>query len=86
VNSNNIKEVEELYKPYKTKKKTLAMLAIEKGFQIVADNFKKNISKIPDNFLAKYDSTEILEGASQIISAEISANMNLRHALRDDLQ
>ena len=30
-------EVEEIYKPYKSKKKTKAMIAIEKGFQVIAD-------------------------------------------------
>jgi uncharacterized protein len=61
VNSTNIKEVEELYKPYKTKKKTLAMIAIEKGFQIMADTIKKNVSKIPEKLLQKYTAKEILE-------------------------
>jgi uncharacterized protein len=35
-----LKEVEEIYKPYKSKKKTKAMIAIEKGFQVIADYIK----------------------------------------------
>ena len=31
-NAKTLKEVEDLYKPYKLKKKTKAMIAIEKGF------------------------------------------------------
>ena len=38
------REVDEIYKPYKSKKKTKAMLAIEKGFWVVADYIKKNIA------------------------------------------
>jgi len=32
-----LKEVEEIYKPYKSKKKTKAMIAIEKGFGVIAE-------------------------------------------------
>jgi uncharacterized protein len=38
--SATLKEVEEIYKPYKSKKKTKAMVAIEKGFQVIADFVK----------------------------------------------
>lgn len=41
--AKTLKEVEDIYKPYKSKKKTKAMIAIEKGFQVVADEMKKNI-------------------------------------------
>lgn len=40
--ASTLKQVEELYKPYKSKKKTKAMLAIEAGFQPVADTIKTN--------------------------------------------
>ena len=40
--AKTLKEVEDIYKPYKSKKKTKAMIAIENGFQIVADEIKKN--------------------------------------------
>lgn len=40
--ATTLKQVEEIYKPYKSKKKTKAMLAIEKGFQPVADFVKTN--------------------------------------------
>lgn len=44
--AKTLKEVEEIYKPYKSKKKTKAMIAIENGFQVVANEIKKN-KKIP---------------------------------------
>ena len=46
--AKTLKEVEELYKPYKSKKKTKAMIAIEKGFQVVADSIKTNNLLIPE--------------------------------------
>ncbi|MDD2908024.1 MAG: Tex-like N-terminal domain-containing protein [Candidatus Gracilibacteria bacterium] len=46
--AKTLKEVEEIYKPYKSKKKTKAMIAIEKGFQVVADFIKTN-PKIPQS-------------------------------------
>ena len=39
--AETVKQVEEIYKPYKLKKKTKAMIAIEKGFQIVAEMIKQ---------------------------------------------
>lgn len=43
--AQTLKEVEELYKPYKSKKKTLAMIALEKGFGVIAERIKKNMSQ-----------------------------------------
>ena len=77
--ARSLKEVEEIYKPYKSKKKTKAMLALEKGFGVVAEAIKQNTSfEIPDSLLSQYSEEEILEGAEHIIAAEISANADLR--------
>ena len=86
IGSKTLKEVEDIYKPYKSKKKTKAMIAIEKGFQVVADSIKKNILIIPDDLLGEYPRDEILEGAIEIIGAEISANTIIRHSLTLELQ
>lgn len=87
INAKTLKEVEEIYKPYKSKKKTKAMIAIEKGFQVVADSIKKNGSiEIPENLLSEFSREEILEGSLEIIWAEISANGELRHLLIEELQ
>jgi tex-like protein protein-like protein len=51
--AQSLKEVEDIYKPYKSKKKTKAMIAIENGFQIVADKIKKNIDILPDDVILK---------------------------------
>jgi protein Tex len=85
--ARTLKEVEEIYKPYKSKKKTKAMLAIEKGFQVVADSIKQNTSfKLPDNLLSEYSEEEILQWAEDIIAAEVSANADLRADLIDTLE
>lgn len=98
--AKTLKEVEEIYKPYKSKKKTKAMIAIEKWFQFVADIIKKNIEIQPhpspllkgegieqlDNLLNQYPIEEILEWSVHIISAEVSANSDLRADLMETLQ
>jgi uncharacterized protein len=86
INAKTLKEVEEIYKPYRLKKKTKAMVAIEKGFQIVADTIKMNTLRISEDLLAKYPKEEIITGAIDIIGAEVSANATLRHALIDALK
>lgn len=64
--AKTLKEVEDIYKPYKSKKKTKAMIAIENGFQIVADEIKKN-KNISENdevlktLLADFSFSEIIE-------------------------
>lgn len=84
--AKTLKEVEELYKPYKSKKKTKAMIAIEKGFQIVADAIKKNSLAIPESLFVAFSREEIIEGAIEIIASEVSANASLRHSLIAELK
>ncbi|PIE85177.1 RNA-binding transcriptional accessory protein [Candidatus Gracilibacteria bacterium] len=83
--AKTIKLVEEIYKPYKLKKKTKAMIAIEKGFQVIADIIKSNIKpETREEFkklLIDYNPEEIIEGAIQIISSEIVASLELRDIL-----
>ncbi len=45
IKAKTLKEVEEIYKPYKSKKKTKAMLALENGFWVIAEMIKKNQKK-----------------------------------------
>ncbi len=90
IKAKTLKEVEEIYKPYKSKKKTKAMIAIEKWFQPIADYIKTNpqdidLSDFP-SLLEQYPEEEILEWCKHIISAEISANSDLRADLIETLQ
>ena len=84
--AKSLKEVEDIYKPYKSKKKTKAMIAIEKWFQVVADALKKNQKIIPESLLKDYPEAEIIEWAIEIIAAEISAHAELRHTLIHDIE
>lgn len=81
VGAKTLKEVEEIYKPYRLKRKTKAMIAIEKGFQPVADSLKRNALSIPPELLAAYPREEIVEGAVEIVAAEISADARVRREL-----
>lgn len=93
INAKTLKEVEEIYKPFKSKKKTKAMIAIEKWFQIVADMIKRweklavgnDCNRSLQELLEKYSLQEIIEGSIDIIWAEISANSELRHYLIEQL-
>jgi uncharacterized protein len=85
INAKTLKEVEEIYKPFKSKKKTKAMIAIEKWFQVVADSIKEGRLTIWENLLKDYSEEEIIEWAIEIIAAEISANSELRHYLIEQL-
>lgn len=82
--AKTLKEVEEIYKPYKSKKKTKAMIAIEKWFQVVADSIKRNFLEIPESLLLEYSKEEIIEGSQEIIAAEIAAHSELRHILIEE--
>jgi len=87
VNAKTLKEVEIIYKPYKSKKKTKAMIAIEKGFQVVADSIKQNGEVvIPEELLKEYSQEEIQEGSVDIIAAEVNINMDLRDNLNEILE
>ena len=89
--AKTLKEVEDIYKPYKSKKKTKAMIAIENWFQVVADKIKKNFDisendEIITEFLKNFSFEEIIAWAQEIIWAEVSANADLRADLMETLQ
>ena len=90
--ARTLKEVEAIYKPYKSKKKTKAMIAIEKWFQPIADYIKTNPNfldiaqvKWSSELLEEYSEEEILEWTTHIIAAEITANADLRADLIETL-
>ncbi len=80
--------LEELYKPYKKKQKTKAMLARENGLEEVAhgiryfrqrrdNDFKKHIGKNYAN------QAEVIAGALHIVIEDIANNQYLRKAFKD---
>ncbi len=86
-------EVEDIYRPFKPKRKTRASIAIAKGLQELAN---KIVAQKPFDLMAecaKYinpekevnTAEEALQGAKDIIAEMISDNANLRKALREAL-
>ena len=86
-------EVEDLYRPYKQKKKTRATMAIAKGLEPLADRMEKqedrtgDIIEIASAFVGEEKGVstpeEALAGARDIIAERISDNAALRKKLRN---
>ena len=87
-NTYNPTELEDLYLPYKQKKKTRAIKAKEKGLEPLAKLiFKQNIND-PENEALRFLNNEVetvedaLQGARDIIAEEINENKKARDAIR----
>ena len=87
-NANNIQDLEDIYLPYKQKRKTRASIAIEKGLEplakiIFAQN-EKNIAFIAQKFVQKEvkNVTEAIAGARDIIAEWINENISVRNSIR----
>jgi len=91
-------ELEDLYLPYKPKKRTKATIAKEKGLQPLADfikslNTKASIDASLEAEAAKYiseekaikTSTDALKGAADILAEEVAEKASLRAYLREYL-
>ena len=90
-NAETLTEVEDLYRPYKPKKRTKATIAIEKGLQGLADFILNGEAKLHALEEAKkyineekgvFTSEEALEGACYILAEIISDDANLRKWMR----
>ncbi len=87
IDATSLKAVEEIYKPYRLKKKTKAMIALEKGFGVVAETLKQTGRvEIPPHLLESYTETEILDGVIEIIAAEVTRSADLRAFLMKNIQ
>lgn len=92
LNSNTLTEVEDLYRPYKPKRRTRATIAQEKGLKPLADMilsglFNGDIVKYAESFISEEkgvnDYKEALQGAEDIISEVISDNADYRKWIRN---
>ncbi len=92
--ASTLTEVEDIYRPFKPKKKTRASVAIAKGLQPLADAMLKQDKNVNLEELAKeYISEEkgvasvadAMQGAKDIVAEMISDNANLRKTLREML-
>jgi len=84
-------EVEDIYRPFKPKRKTRASVAIAKGLQPLADKIVEQKSfdlnaeaeKYIDEEKGVKTADEAIQGAKDIIAEMISDNANLRKDLRE---
>ncbi len=85
-------EVEDIYRPYKPKRKTRATMAIAKGLEpladiIIAQNVDKSVEGYAEEFVSEEkgvkDVIEAIAGAKDIIAERISDDANLRKILRE---
>ena len=89
--ANKLVEVEDIYRPYKEKKKTKATEAIKNGLEPLAKiimSFKAtDIKKIAESYLNDNVKTvdDAIEGASYIIAEWISDNASYRKYIRNNI-
>ncbi len=85
-------ELEDLYLPYKPKRRTKAEIAREKGLQPLADAILADRTSDPQTLAVGYITEEVLdvkaalEGARDIIAEQISENADLIGRLRNDMK
>ncbi|UTA48071.1 RNA-binding transcriptional accessory protein [Simiduia sp. 21SJ11W-1] len=86
--------LEDLYLPYKPKRRTKAMIAREAGLEPLADALLENPALLPEAEAAKYfnaehkieDTKAALDGAKQILMERFSEDAQLLGKLRDFLK
>ena len=87
-NAYHIQELEDLYLPYKQKRKTRASIAIEKGLEplakVIFEQKESNISVKAKTFLNEKVANieEALQGARDIIAEWVNENVDARNAVR----
>ena len=90
-NAETLSELEDLYLPFKPKRKTRAEIAKQKGLQPLADLILKeadcDIDKRAKELVALSKQVgsvqEALEGARDIVAANINENASIRSAMRE---
>ena len=90
--AESLTEVEDIYRPFKPKKRTRATIALEKGLKPLADiilegNFKGTVEKQAEAFINEEKSVNSIEdainGALDIIAEGISDDAALRKYIRN---
>ena len=91
LNAETLVELEDLYRPFKSKKQTRATKARDKGLEplakiILEQNVKKSVKKIAEKYVTSEVKTpkEAIQGAQDIIAEEISDNSQFRKKIRQN--
>ncbi len=90
-NAHTISELEDIYLPYKPKRKTKASIAKEKGLEPLAKKIfqqsNENINILAEKFISKEKNVETIEdalqGARDIIAEWINENKTVRNTIRN---
>ena len=90
LSASNMTELEDLYLPYKPKRRTRATMAIERGLEPLSNEIQKQYSCNIEQLAAKYvngekgvnSTEEALAGARDIIAERVSENAQARNRVR----
>ena len=85
-------EIDDLYRPYRPKKRTKAMIAREKGLEplaeiILSGNFNESLESLAKSYISEEVENEkiALEGANDIIAEKVSEEAAYRTKLRNEI-
>lgn len=93
--AQTLTEIEDIYRPFKPKKRTRATIAVEKGLsplaeEILSGEFKGTIEEYAQGFISEEKGVgsieEALQGAMDIISEKISDEAEYRKWIREFVQ
>ena len=92
-NAVTLAEVEDIYRPYKPKRKTRASIAIANGLQpfkeAIINNQVDNIEEYALQFINEENGLDVagaIQGACDILAEEISDDADIRKSLRDFIE
>ncbi len=86
--ANTLLELEDIYLPYKVKRKTKAVVARENGLEPLSDFLLAQSNGLPEEEAAKYFNEKVttieeaLQGARDIIAENVNENADLRAKMR----
>jgi uncharacterized protein len=92
LNCWNSTSLEDMYLPFKKKKRTKAEIARERGLTPLANVIFLQNNKVSEKFISKFIKEEVktpeeaIIGAQHIISEEINENINFRELVRNDIK
>ncbi|MFM7024434.1 MAG: Tex family protein [Flavobacteriales bacterium] len=88
-NASTLQALEDLYLPYKQKRKTKASTAIEKGLEplakIIFSQHERNVEALAKGYLKNgvKDTEDALSGARDIIAEWVNENISVRNSVRN---
>ena len=91
--AETLNEIEDIYRPFRPKRKTRASVAREKGLEPLAaliteqpDSYEEDLEKLAERYVkpdGAADAAEAIDGACDIIAEDISDNAEFRKKIRE---